>query len=83
MCGISGYWRAGGLDQTGPERLKAMTEVLRHRGPDGFRYHLDQEKGLAMGHARLSIIDLDTGDQPLYNTDKTRVLTVNGEFYDY
>src|SRR3546814_7271546 len=68
MCGISGYWRAGGLDQTGPERLKAMTEVLRHRGPDGFRYHLDQEKGLAMGHARLSIIDLDTGDQPLYNT---------------
>lgn len=83
MCGITGYWQAEGLEDGAAAVLERMTKTLRHRGPDGFRYHVDREKGLAMGHARLSIIDLNTGDQPLYNEDKTRVLTVNGEFYDY
>lgn len=63
--------------------MTKMTHRLRHRGPDGFGYHKDVEKGLAMGHARLSIIDLETGDQPLFDTDRSLVLTVNGEFYDY
>src|SRR5690554_5854500 len=83
MCGITGYWNASGL--TGPEEriLEKMTQTLHHRGPDGYGYHLDRQKGLAMGHARLSIIDLGTGGQPLYGAGKRNVLTVNGEFYDY
>lgn len=63
--------------------LEKMMQTLHHRGPDGCGYHVDRENGLAMGHGRLAIIDLHTGSQPLYNRDKTRVLTVNGEFYDY
>lgn len=83
MCGITGYWQGGELGNGAQGVLEKMTKTLRHRGPDGFRYHLDMERGLAMGHARLSIIDLNTGEQPLYSADRSRVLTVNGEFYDY
>jgi asparagine synthase (glutamine-hydrolysing) len=57
--------------------------MLHHRGPDGHGVHLDQARGLAMGHTRLSIIDLETGDQPLHSGDGRKVLTTNGEFYDY
>jgi asparagine synthase (glutamine-hydrolysing) len=60
-----------------------MIRTLHHRGPDGYGFHFDDDKGLAMAHARLSIIDLQTGDQPLYSGDRSNVLTVNGEFYDY
>jgi len=55
--------------------------TLDHRGPDGTGLHLDQARGLAMGHTRLSIIDLDTGAQPIRRHGLT--LTVNGEFYDF
>jgi asparagine synthase (glutamine-hydrolysing) len=83
MCGIAGFWKLDGLDSSDKNTLHKMTEILHHRGPDGYGYHVDEEKGLAMGHARLSIIDLETGKQPLYNQQKNNVLTVNGEFYDY
>lgn len=83
MCGIAGYWNAGGLTSDAGWKLEKMTKTLYHRGPDGYGFHVDNEKGLAMGHARLSIIDLHTGTQPLYNHDKKNVLTVNGEFYEY
>ena len=81
MCGIAGFWK--------PERdpssnvLEGMLEVIHHRGPDGRGAHIDQDRGLAMGHTRLSIIDLDGGQQPLHDPHNGRVLTVNGEFYDY
>jgi len=55
--------------------------TLDHRGPDGTGLHLDQARGLAMGLTRLSIIDLDTGAQPIRRHGLT--LTVNGEFYDF
>ncbi len=83
MCGIAGYWNAAKLEPEAEARLEAMTQTLHHRGPDGYGYHLDRDRGLAMGHARLSIIDLETGDQPLFSHNKEMVLTVNGEFYDY
>lgn len=86
MCGIAGFWKPGGFDShTGKpsELLKAMTETLHHRGPDGYGYHIDPAMGLGMGHARLSIIDLETGQQPLFNRSRDNVLIVNGEFYDY
>jgi len=61
-----------------------MTGRLRHRGPDGTGYHVDSANGIAMGHARLSIIDLNTGDQPLFGEEGSEtVFTGNGEFYDY
>ncbi len=82
MCGIAGFWNAEGSLPGARARLEAMTQTLHHRGPDGYGYHVDERNGLAMGHARLSIIDLETGKQPLYD-DRERVLTVNGEFYDY
>ncbi|MCG8321154.1 MAG: asparagine synthetase B, partial [Cytophagales bacterium] len=83
MCGITGYWKAEGLQPEADKHLRNMAETLYHRGPDGYGYHVDEENGLAMGHSRLSIIDLETGDQPLYGSDNQKVLTVNGEFYDY
>lgn len=83
MCGITGFWSKRPLEPTSNWQIINMSERLHHRGPDGYGYHLDRENGLAMGHARLSIIDLETGDQPLYSLDNSLVLTVNGEFYDY
>jgi len=83
MCGITGYWNVEGLEPEAEVRLANMTRTLYHRGPDGYGYHLDHQRGLAMGHARLSIIDLHTGDQPLFSQDRQQVITVNGEFYDY
>src|SRR5690606_39120071 len=83
MCGITGFWKKHPLQQNDRFQLTNMTESLYHRGPDGFGYHFDREAGLAMGHARLSIIDLETGDQPLFSDDENLVLTANGEFYDY
>lgn len=83
MCGIAGFWSQQPLREKDLDQLKAMTASLHHRGPDGYGFHQNTEKGLAMGHARLSIIDLETGDQPLYTPDNSLVLTANGEFYDY
>lgn len=83
MCGITGYWKANGLEAESQDILEKMTKTLYHRGPDGYGYHYDQSSGMAMGHARLSIIDLETGRQPLYGEHDEAVLTVNGEFYDY
>ncbi len=83
MCGIAGFWKNKYLNDDEGVVLSNMTEKLHHRGPDGYGYYFVKEKGIAMGHARLSIIDLETGSQPLFSEDKTLILTVNGEFYDY
>jgi asparagine synthase (glutamine-hydrolysing) len=83
MCGIVGFWEPNtGRDGMGAILTKMM-DTVQHRGPDGRGAHLDQQVGLAMGHTRLSIIDLATGAQPLYSSARDIVLTVNGEFYDY
>ena len=81
MCGIAGclHWgRAGVPDDA---KLRAMLGALRHRGPDEFGTYLDGSAGLA--HARLSIIDLSTGQQPLANEDGTIWITFNGEIFNY
>lgn len=83
MCGISGFWLGKRLENNSSEILKNMLKTLYHRGPDGDGEYIDKEKGLAMGHTRLSIIDLKTGDQPLFDHTKSIVLTTNGEFYDF
>jgi asparagine synthase (glutamine-hydrolysing) len=61
--------------------LQSMCETLIHRGPDDAGYHLERGVGLAM--RRLSIIDLETGHQPVYNEDRSVVVVLNGEIYNY
>lgn len=80
VCGIAGILA---LDGPPPEReqLERMIHTLEHRGPDGFGYFLDGPVGLA--HARLSIIDLATGDQPMANEDATVWTVFNGEIFNY
>jgi asparagine synthase (glutamine-hydrolysing) len=81
MCGICGYysWSGRPLDQG---RIEAMTASLRHRGPDDSGVHV--QGGVALGHARLSIIDLSpAGHQPMCNEDGTIWLVYNGEIYNY
>lgn len=78
MCGICGF--TGEIidrDST----IKNMTEAITHRGPDSDGFFTDDN--ITMGFRRLSIIDLDAGHQPIYNEDKSLVLTFNGEIYNY
>jgi asparagine synthase (glutamine-hydrolysing) len=58
-----------------------MTTAMRHRGPDADGFHLGP--GVGLGHRRLSIIDLSTGDQPIYSEDRTKVVVFNGEIYNF
>jgi len=79
MCGIAGI-----VDITcSPERelIENMNRIMAHRGPDGEGYHLDGP--VALGHRRLSIIDLSGGAQPLSNEDGTVWITFNGEVYNF
>lgn len=81
MCGFAGYinMRYGqGVDK---DVLNKMTQKLVHRGPDSSGYFIEENVGL--GFRRLSIIDLEGGDQPLYNEDRSIVLMCNGEIFNY
>lgn len=81
MCGITGIAAARPLSNEDHRALAAMTDSLAHRGPDDRgEYHADYA---ALGHRRLSIIDLNTGRQPLSNEDQTVWAVVNGEFYNF
>ena len=78
MCGVCGFTgQVIDRDQV----LESMTEVITHRGPDSKGFYTDDY--MSMGFRRLSIIDLDEGQQPIYNEDKSLVLTFNGEIYNY
>jgi asparagine synthase (glutamine-hydrolysing) len=63
--------------------LENATRSLRHRGPDGQKYWVSESARVGLGHARLSIIDLTTGDQPIANEDGRLQIIVNGELYGY
>jgi asparagine synthase (glutamine-hydrolysing) len=80
MCGIAGCFDLRGRPAD-PAVLARMTAALIHRGPDSAGAFL--EAGVALGFRRLSIIDLTTGDQPLYSEDRNLVLVCNGEIYNY
>lgn len=81
MCGITGYVRVHGSRVPSRETLIAMTGALSHRGPDGRGYYWDENAGL--GHARLSIIDLSGGSQPIRNEDGDLLIVFNGEIFNY
>ena len=80
MCGIAGIINFKDREEMLP-LLEQMAELLHHRGPDAKGYYSNGPVGLA--HARLSIIDLDTGDQPIANEDKTVWVVFNGEIFNY
>jgi asparagine synthase (glutamine-hydrolysing) len=82
MCGIAGILSLrDGIEPPSLERLSLMVGAMQHRGPDGCGAYRDSRVGL--GHARLSIIDLVTGQQPLSNEDGTLWIVFNGEIFNY
>ncbi|TVP82537.1 asparagine synthase (glutamine-hydrolyzing) [Thioalkalivibrio sp.] len=85
MCGIAGIFHAHPDRPVDPETLVAMAAIQYHRGPDGFGYLTQDDRGVGFSHARLSIIDLDEnrGRQPFCMTGGRIMTAVNGELYDY
>src|SRR5499433_388095 len=81
MCGIVAMYSRS--SPVSPAVLEKATRRLYHRGPDGQRQWVSPDGLVGLGHARLSIIDLTTGDQPIVSEDGRKHIIVNGEFYDY
>jgi len=81
MCGICGILEIGSDQVVRRDVLQRMTDTLTHRGPDDAGYHI--EAGVGLGHRRLSIIDIDSGQQPLCNEDGTVWIVFNGEIYNF
>lgn len=81
MCGITGYLHFNNSLTADSVLLKKMTDCIAYRGPDGEGFYL--KDNLALGHRRLSIIDLSTGDQPMFSDDGKIALVFNGEIYNY
>lgn len=78
MCGFVGFTNK--ISDSG-EVLSRMTESIKHRGPDSEGEYIDSD--IALGFRRLSIIDISTGSQPIFNEDGSKVLVFNGEIYNY
>lgn len=78
MCGFVGFTNK--ISDSG-EVLSRMTESIKHRGPDSEGEYIDSD--VALGFRRLSIIDISTGSQPIFNEDGSKVLVFNGEIYNY
>src|SRR5512139_1178600 len=81
MCGIAGIFHPQTPKPVDPARVRAMCDVLAHRGPDGGG--IWSAPGVALGHRRLSIIDLEGGAQPMASADGRAVVTFNGEIYNF
>ena len=82
MCGIAGWLLNN--PACGVDDLNRMLDALRHRGPDDTGTHIEEGSGIALGHNRLSIIDLSPGGhQPMVNPANGEVLTFNGEIYNF
>lgn len=81
MCGIAGFVNLDRRAHADDPDLGRMISMLRHRGPDGFGFYT--EPGLGFAHARLSIIDLAGGQQPIHNEDRSVWVTFNGEIFNY
>ena len=80
MCGIAGMFNLDGAP-VARESLRGMIRMLAHRGPDDAGFHI--ENGVGLAHARLSIIDLAGGHQPMCNEDSSLWITFNGEIFNY
>ncbi len=80
MCGIVGFVDRSNTTQK-EQVVKEMMDTIAHRGPNSSGQFIDE--GVALGFRRLSIIDLEGGSQPIYNEDETKIITFNGEIYNY
>ena len=78
MCGFVGYINK---EKDKKDNIKKMNDLIVHRGPDSEGYYCDEN--IALGFRRLSIIDLKSGDQPIYNEDETKIIVFNGEIYNF
>ena len=81
MCGIAGICHLSGLGRISLGSIKRMVSVQKHRGPDETGIYIDDH--IALGQARLSIIDLSSGTQPIHNEDKSLWIIYNGEVFNY
>ena len=81
MCGIVGALDWSGEYPPAVDQLKRMLGIIRHRGPDEFGLYVDEKVGI--GCARLSIVDLHTGQQPIANEDESLWIVFNGEIYNH
>src|SRR5436190_4942743 len=81
MCGIAGFVSVDGLDRDAHQRATVMRDILEYRGPDEAGLYIDDHA--ALGHRRLSIVDLASGQQPLANEDGTIHVVFNGEIYNH
>ena len=81
MCGIAGRFNFDPAHPVDGQVLAAMTDSIAHRGPDSAGYF--RAPGVGLGHRRLSIIDLATGNQPLANEDGSVQVVFNGEIYNF
>jgi asparagine synthase (glutamine-hydrolysing) len=81
MCGITGVVYTDRSHPVDRDLVRRLTTTLSHRGPDADGFFFGE--GAALGHRRLSIIDLSTGDQPIYNEDGSMAVVFNGEIYNF
>ncbi|MGN0975219.1 MAG: asparagine synthase (glutamine-hydrolyzing), partial [Gemmiger sp.] len=81
MCGIVGFAQKNHDRTAASGVIKAMADLIAYRGPDGEGYYVDDS--VALGHRRLSIIDLEGGKQPMFNEDGSLVVVFNGEIYNF
>ena len=78
MCGFSGFVGNGNRDD-----IMAMTSALTHRGPDGEGFFINQDIPIFLGHRRLAILDIERGQQPMWDAEKTICVVFNGEIYNF
>ena len=84
MCGIAGLIGDNKEKNFLTDQIKIMLNSLSHRGPDYEDFFIDQQKGMAIGHRRLSILDLsENGSQPMFSFDGNFLLSFNGEIYNH
>ena len=81
MCGINGIFSFQEIDLS--SIIKKMNALITHRGPDDEGVYVHANKKIALGMRRLAIIDLSTGNQPMYSEDKNLVIVFNGEIYNF
>ncbi|OAI44840.1 asparagine synthetase B [Rhizomicrobium sp. SCGC AG-212-E05] len=78
MCGIAGFSGIGDRSD-----IQRMTDALAHRGPDGEGFHIDEKAHVFLGHRRLAIVDIASGDQPMWTADHQVGVVFNGEIYNH
>ena len=81
MCGITGFAEKNHQASEARAIVQKMADLIAYRGPDGEGYFVDDR--VALGHRRLSIIDLEGGRQPMFNEDGSLVVVFNGEIYNF